>query len=302
MPKNLSIITSSYRWEKYLSAFFKSITEQTIFQDIEVVFVANDPTDKEKEIIHEFQRKFPENIVYIEVPREPLSISMNRAILASHGEYIFNWDIDDLRTPDSIEIQHKTLSSNKDIMLTYGDFIITKEFWSIEWPLVKSPEFHRSDFITGMYCGPFRAWKKVIHEKIGYFDEQLRSGADFDLMVRVAITYKMKKTQGLLGYYLNANTWLSTGGQRSFFSLQSKELRVISMRYNIHNKIDFFVPTKWYMIDTLVYQGNPITLTSLGFDAVKNLKFSEYIFSSWFTSKYGVLRIIKYIYLTLKRK
>ena len=57
-----------------------------------------------------------------------------------------------------------------------------------------------------MYCGPFRAWKKVIHEKIGYFDEQLRSGADFDLMVRVAIVYKMKKTQGLLGYYLNANT------------------------------------------------------------------------------------------------
>ena len=90
--------------------------------------MANDPTDKEKEIIHEFQRKFPENIVYIEVPREPLSISMNRAILASHGEYIFNWDIDDLRTPDSIEIQYKTLSSNIDVMLTYGDFIITKEF------------------------------------------------------------------------------------------------------------------------------------------------------------------------------
>ena len=90
--------------------------------------MANDSTEAEKAIITEFQNKFPENIVYIEVPREPLSISMNRAILAANGEYIFNWDIDDLRTPNSIELQYKTLSGNDDIMLTYGNFIITKEF------------------------------------------------------------------------------------------------------------------------------------------------------------------------------
>ena len=95
---------------------------------MEIVFVANDPTDTEKAIINEFQKKFPDNIVYVEVPREPLSISMNRAILSANGDYIFNWDIDDLRTPDSIELQYETLSSNDDVMLTYGDFIITKEF------------------------------------------------------------------------------------------------------------------------------------------------------------------------------
>jgi hypothetical protein len=45
-----------------------------------------------------------------------------------------------------------------------------------------------------MYCGPFRAWKKKVHEKIGYFDEQLKSGADFDLMIRIASFFEMKKT------------------------------------------------------------------------------------------------------------
>lgn len=119
---------------------------------------------------------------------------MNRAILTANGDYIFNWDIDDLRTNNSIELQYKTLASEEGIKLTYGDFIVTKEFGYIEGYTVNSPEFEREKFITGMYCGPFRAWKKEVHDKIGHFDEQLRSGADFDLMVRIATFFDMKKT------------------------------------------------------------------------------------------------------------
>ncbi len=302
MKKQLSIITSSYRGEKYLSSFFDNVSKQTIFSQIEIVFVANDPTPAEKTIIEDFQKKYPENIVYIEVPREPISISMNRAIIAANWEYIFNWDIDDLRTENSIEIQYETLKSNDAISLTYGDFIITKEFWSHIGNKVESPEFEKQKFMNGMYCGPFRAWKKCVHEKIGYFDEQLRSGADFDLMVRIATFFDLKKTHGLLGYYLNANTGLSTGGQKSFFSLQAKELRVINERYNILSKIDFFVPILGYRIPEIRSWDTFIEIKKYGFSPKRKATLSERISSVWFTLQYGFLRILKYVYLTIKWK
>ncbi len=302
MPKSLSIITSCYRGEKYLPTFFQNLSEQTIFGEIEVVFVANDPTEAEKSVIWEFQKKYPENIVYLEVPREPLSVSMNRAILASNGDYIFNWDIDDLRTNNSIELQYEILSSERNIMLTYGNFIVTKKFGSTVWYEVISPEFERKEFISNMHCGPFRAWKKEIHKKVGYFDEQLRSGADFDLMIRIATFFDMKKTHWLLGYYLNANTWLSTGGQKSFFSLQAKELRIINTRYNVLSKIDFSVPIEWYDIGAIKNNDSFKKIEDYGFSSMRRMTFLENVCSLYFTVKYLMLRIIKYTFLTLKWK
>ncbi len=302
MPKNLSIITSCYRGEKYLPAFFESVVRQTIFPDIEIVLVSNDPTEVEKTIISDFIKKYPDNIVSIEVPREPISVSMNRAIRAAHGEYIFNWDIDDLRTENSIELQYNTLCSSDEIMLTYGNFIIIKEFLSKEWVEINSPEFEKVEFSRSMHCGPFRAWKKWVHEKIGYFDEQLRSGADFDLMVRIAIFFEMKKTHWLLGYYLNANTGLSTGGQKSFFSLQAKELRVINMRYNILEKIDYFVPTIGYDISQIKTEDWLIPVTYYGFAPMGTQTFMDMVSSVRFTIKFWFLRIAKYFYLTLNGK
>jgi hypothetical protein len=98
---------------------------------------------------------------------------------------------------------------------------------------------------------------------------------------------------------LNANTGLSTGGQKSFFSLQAKELRVINQRYNILKKIDYSVPCDTYKIPYIKYGEEWIDLQSLGFSAIRKVNLVEFIHSCLFTIRYGILRISKYIYLTL---
>ena len=45
----------------------------------------------------------------------PIGISMNRCIEFASGDYICIWNVDDLRTPDSIEVMAKTLDDNPDI-------------------------------------------------------------------------------------------------------------------------------------------------------------------------------------------
>jgi len=232
----MSAITSCFKGEKYLESFLKNVSKQTILNEIEIVLVHNKPTEKEIKLIEDFQSEYPDVINHIIINSvEPVGRSWNTCIKEAKGEYVTIWNVDDLRTPNSLEMQTKVLDGNPDIALTYGDFIIVDKIGKNTGKLVNLSEFKREKFIKGMHCGPFPMWRKEINEKIGYFDKQLVQGADFDLMVRIALNYKMKKSQGILGYYLNERAGLSTRKG----SLQPTERTVIELRYGVYSKIDF---------------------------------------------------------------
>jgi len=236
MQIKISTITSCFKGERYLESFLRNVSEQTILDKIEIVLVHNEPTKKEIRLVKNFQSKYAGVINHIIVnPVEPIGKSMNTCIKEAKGEYVTIWNVDDLRTSNSLEMQMKILDENPEIDLTYGDFIIVDKIGKDTGKLINSPEFERRKFIRGMYCGPFPMWRKEMNRKIGYFDEQLIQGADFDLMVRIALHCKMKKNQGILGYYLNEQAGLSTRKG----SLQPIERTVIELRYGIYNKIDF---------------------------------------------------------------
>jgi hypothetical protein len=100
---------------------------------------------------------------------------------------------------------------------------------------ILAPEFARAEFLRSFHCGCFPMWRKSICDNVGLFDSQLRSGADFDLMIRIAASAEMQRAHGLLGYYLNAGMGLSTSGGR----LQPTERTVVELRYGIYDKIDY---------------------------------------------------------------
>jgi len=235
MEIRISTITSCFKGEKYLESFLRNVSEQTILDKIEIVLVHNEPTEKEIRLVKNFQSKYPGVINHIIInPVEPIGKSMNTCIKEAKGEYVTIWNVDDLRTPNSLETQMKVLNENPDIALTYGDFIIVNKIGENTGKLVNLPKFKKEKFIRGMYCGPFPMWRKEVNRKIGYFDEKLIQGADFDLMIRIALNYGMKKNQGILGYYLDEKAGLSTRKG----SLQPTERTVIELRYGAYNKIE----------------------------------------------------------------
>jgi hypothetical protein len=82
-----------------------------------------------------------------------------------------------------------------------------------------------------MVMGPFFMWKKSINQ---YFDEQLRSGSDYDFCIRLALTGKIGMTDENLGYYLDEGKGASTNGD----GRQPLERTVIELRYGILDKIE----------------------------------------------------------------
>jgi GT2 family glycosyltransferase len=234
----VSVLLSLYRCEKYLEKYFLNAIEQLRVKEIEFSIVHNDPTLKEKEIIKKFQKKL--NIVYLEVERESLYTSWNKAIKQSKGEYLVCWNVDDLRTKSSLHKMIETLDNNKNTGFTYGDFLIVKQFNTTNGKYIETPSFTFNLGTSAAICGPFFMWRRKLISKVGYFDEQFKSGGDFDFSVRLSIFSKGEKTNGLLGYFLNDNSGLSTKN----FNLQILEREVILRRYGIWNQTNLFLNKK----------------------------------------------------------
>ena len=196
----VSTITPCYNMSKYMKGFLDNLSTQT-HKDLEIVLDHNDPSDEEVKLVEEYNEQY-DNILHIKVEGvDPIGTSMNRCIEYATGDYLCIWNVDDLRTPDSIEVMAKALDENPDVDFVYGNYVIVPNFGGTEGQYVD--ETGREDELTtGMILGPYFMFRKSILEKSGVFDEQLVQGADYDLALRLALNGKGLHLPINLGYYL----------------------------------------------------------------------------------------------------
>jgi glycosyltransferase involved in cell wall biosynthesis len=226
MPK-VTAITSVYQSERYLQGYLKNITKQK-FKDFEIVMEINNASYLELKYLRKFRKK--NNLIKLLVSSElnSMSKSWNNCINNSNSEYICIWNVDDQRTPISIESMANTLDKNKDIDIVYGHYHKVKKFKSKRGNLVDvSNQEHLLKI--GMLLGPFFMFRREILKSSGLFDEQLLSGADYDFALRILNFGNSKYIKENLGYFLDEGMGASTKPN----SKQEIERTVIELRHNI---------------------------------------------------------------------
>lgn len=203
----ISIITSLYRGERYLKFFLQHLARITNPSECELILIHNDPSEVEIKILSEFNNPGIA-INYLQVKRESLYSSWNRAAVVARGEYLTIWNVDDVRLPAAIENQANALDDNREAAVAYGDFVIVREYGSNSGIEIHSPNYAAKDrsFLRQHHIGPFPMWRKEIHKVIGYFDEQFNLIADFDFQVRAAREFKFIKVNENLGYFLEGTS------------------------------------------------------------------------------------------------
>ena len=253
----VSTITPCYNMGKYIEGFLNNLSTQT-HKDLEIVLDHNDPTEAEVKLVEEYNQKY-DNIFHIQVEGvDPIGISMNRCIENATGDYLCIWNVDDLRTPDSIEVMAKALDENPDVDFVYGNYIIVPTFGDTEGQYVDETG-RENELTTGMILGPFFMFRKSVLKKTGIFDEQLMSGADYDLALRFALNGKGLHIPLNLGYYLNDGQGLSTGSRK-----QPIERTVIELRYNIRVLEPHLVPyTREYDVENIIVDEEKIAVSNL---------------------------------------
>ena len=254
----VSTITPCYNMSKYMKGFLDNLSTQT-HKDLEIVLDHNDPSDEEVKLVEDYNEQY-DNILHIKVEGvDPIGTSMNRCIEYATGDYLCIWNVDDLRTPESIEVMAKALDDNPDVDFVYGNYTIVPNFGGTQGQYVD--ETGREDELTtGMILGPYFMFRKSILEKSGVFDEQLVQGADYDLALRLAFNGKGLHLPINLGYYLNEGLGQSTKPD----SKQPVERTVIELRYDIRVLEPQLVPyTKTYDIENIIVDEEKIPVSNL---------------------------------------
>jgi hypothetical protein len=300
---SLSVITSVFNGGAYLPGFFSNLRDQTLFPELELIIVLNEPSASEKQLAKDFQVHYPHQVeILFSKRRETLGASWNRVWRVSRAPYLSMWNVDDLRTIDSLQRQLVLLEENEDWSLCYGDYIAVPTYGTQKGQRRFTPRFNRAQFSRAFaQGGAFWLFRSEIYKTVGYFDEQFRVGADMDLSFRMANKgMMMGKCEGLLGYFTDASIGLST---RDGARVSEIERTAIQLRYGIFDKVnrELLVAAKEYRIGEIQQFGSWTPVESFWPEQPvvlqrRNLLWTVGLLRLWFRRVMKRLGILHYVH------
>ncbi|NCQ95435.1 MAG: glycosyltransferase [Microcystis wesenbergii Mw_QC_B_20070930_S4] len=208
----VSVIVSTYKSAEFIQGCLEDLVTQTLYEkgEVEIIIIDSASPENEGEIIQEFQENYP-NIIYQRTQeRETIYCAWNRAIKLARGLYLTNGNTDDRRCFNALEIMANYLDNNREISLVYADQLITtiKNDTFATTPALKHwnwPNYSYQQMRQGCCVGSQPMWRKMLHDKYGYFQENFRCAGDYEFWLRIGSQgEKMALIPDILGlYYLN---------------------------------------------------------------------------------------------------
>lgn len=192
---------SVFNGEQYLDSCMNSVLNQT-FSDFEFVIVNDGSTDRTKEILADYESK-DKRIKIIEQENRGLTKALNRGLNECRGECIARIDVDDLWHKNKLEIQHKFMLKNKDVVLlgtnyslldSNDEIISTKEIkdccgYISNDILCFNPFFHSSVM-----------FRKSVVEAIGSYNERVTYAQDYELWLKLWCKHPVFILEDILAY------------------------------------------------------------------------------------------------------
>jgi hypothetical protein len=232
MTYKCSSFCSFYKGEKYIEGYMKDVIKQTIFKDIEFIFLDCNSPENEKDFILPYVSKY-ENIKYYKLDQDPgLYPAWNEAIELCSSPIIGNWNIDDRKCLNSFEILLKAFDRDPLLDVAYGWTYVTTianetyedNSYNMIYPCLPH-SFQNLLKNNSPHCMPL--WKKDLHDKYGFFDENYKTASDADFWLRCASGgARIQMVAHPVGLYFENPTGRSTNPE----TLKEMVLEVQTMR------------------------------------------------------------------------
>jgi glycosyltransferase involved in cell wall biosynthesis len=171
----VSSILTAYNGESFLAESIASAVSRS-YRPMEIIVVDDRSTDGTAEVVQSF-----EGVRYIHQKNQGLAAAMNVGIQAAMGGFLAFLDMDDLWTPNKLELQVGYLMEHPS-----GDYLIAKTRKFLE-PGVKLPSRMTRDLALTeaviLNPGTLVARREVF-KAAGMFDRSYAHAADFDWFIR----------------------------------------------------------------------------------------------------------------------
>ena len=180
-PK-ISVITPSFNQAAYLERTILSVLDQG-YPNLEYIIVDGGSTDGSVDII----RKYADHLTYwISEPDEGQANAINKGLRRATGDWVGWQNSDDIFYPHAFS-QMAQMAKKKpaaDLIIGNMDLIDKDDALLRDMKYVRPT--YRSMLAEGMVLTNQAAfWKRRLHDEIGYLDEGLDCGFDFEWFLRV---------------------------------------------------------------------------------------------------------------------
>ncbi len=197
MKKGISVIIPTYNRESFVGEAIQSVLDQEYAGSLEIIVSDDGSTDRTLEVAESFG-----NAVIIlrkagGCLSQGVSSTRNRGLKAASQPYISFLDSDDFYLPNHLNRITSVLEDNTDIDFTFCRMLEEKEQnaqrlfkrWTNE-VIKKNDILHPVASGGGVVHTNILVLRRIVFDKVGYFNESLSNGEDGDLWMRISEQFK----------------------------------------------------------------------------------------------------------------
>ncbi len=205
----ISVIIPTYNRANYICEAIDSVLAQT-YKNVEIIVVDDGSTDNTRDII---SQRYNSKVTYILQNNAGPSSARNNGIKHSRGDLIAFLDSDDIWLPEKLEKQVELINQSQDIgLVSCGLYQIDPNGNIIGNPLIRRNYKNKSSFLKELMIhniiggGSSSLIRRECFERVGFFDEEIWIGEDWNLWLRIAKNYEVKFVEEpLIKYRVHGN-------------------------------------------------------------------------------------------------
>src|SRR5215204_3645209 len=196
----VSVVIPCYNQAHFLGEAIESVLEQT-YKNFEIVVVDDGSTDNTSEVAS----RYPDKVRLIRQDNKGLSGARNTGIRHSEGENLVFLDADDRLLPGALEAGLECFQQQPECAFVFGHFryIGTDGSFLREPKPLSVEDGHYIQLLRGPYIAvpAMGMYQRFVFETVGLFDSSLNATADYDLYLRIARRWLIRRHGTVVAEY-----------------------------------------------------------------------------------------------------
>jgi len=215
----VSIVTPSYNQGRFIRETIKSVVDQD-YPNIEYIIMDGGSTDETSSVAQEFA----DRLTFISERDRGQAHAINKGFQLARGEVIFWLNSDDVILPGAVARAVRSFEERPDLGAVYGEGYLIDLFGNIKsrFPTTEPFNLWKLIYLWDPILQQTAYFRRSAIEEIGFLNENLHWGMDWDLLIRIGKRYPIQyipEYLGCLREYEEAKTF--SGGHRRFRELVS---------------------------------------------------------------------------------
>jgi len=242
LPK-ISIVIPSFNQGKFLEETILSIVNQQ-YPNLELFVIDGGSTDNSIDVIKKHEQHFT---WWISEKDKGQSEAINKGFAKATGEIVSWLCSDDLLMPGSLQIvASHFLSLPENVGLIHGGAVIFESDKTIETRFTYQIP-NREAYLSGMvFPQPAAFFRKSWVEKVGYLDEELHYGMDYDLFMRLALVCDFSAVDTVFARYRLHSQSKSVAESNRFITDWKKSFVNLCKNLRWTDQLEFLKKTGMY--------------------------------------------------------